>query len=223
MVADTRHELETLGFQQLVDGPTRFWPGVADSMLDHTWTNNSSRIIKVENIVNSASDHNLVKTTIRTKNPVKIKHCTRMRKRKHFDNLKYKSRLAELDWSELYQCENIDVANHNFESKVLGILEDMAPMRSMQSRKNYRNWIQDSTKTLMAARDCARENARFSKLDVDWNIYKQLRNRCNKQTRQDRKELQDKLFSKLMTWKKIPRTHSSSQEKYLDGEQVLHP
>ena len=40
MTEDTKAELETQGFIQLVDKPTRFWPGHTPSLLDHTWTNN---------------------------------------------------------------------------------------------------------------------------------------------------------------------------------------
>ena len=71
----------------------------------------------------------------------------------------------------------------------------MAPLKPVQFRKNYRNWVQDSTKILMAARNAARDIASMSKKDEDWTTYKNLRNRCNKLVRQDRINQQANLFN----------------------------
>ena len=39
MVDKIKAEIETLGFNQMVENPTRSWPGVPDSTIDHCWIN----------------------------------------------------------------------------------------------------------------------------------------------------------------------------------------
>ena len=66
MVDKIKQEIETLGFQQIVEGITRTWSGQPDSLLDHIWLNNMDRIIYKRNIVRSFSDHNLLLISLRT-------------------------------------------------------------------------------------------------------------------------------------------------------------
>ena len=46
MVKETREKIETLGFVQLVHGPTRFWRETAPSLLDQVWSNHPNKIFK---------------------------------------------------------------------------------------------------------------------------------------------------------------------------------
>ena len=60
MVNLDKHEIETLGYTQLVHGPTRFWPQKADSLIDKCWTNNPDKVVHTLNIINGTTDHNLI-------------------------------------------------------------------------------------------------------------------------------------------------------------------
>ena len=105
-----------------------------------------------------------------------------------------RARIAAIDWTELHQTDNINIANHIFENKVLSVLDNMMPLKCVQNRKNYINWVTDSTKELMSAKDTARENTRLTKREDDWSDYKNLWNRCNKQVKKDRVEHQEHLY-----------------------------
>ena len=65
MVNLMKEEIQTLNFQQLVNGATRFWPSKADSLIDHFWTNRPDRILSVRNIPRAAADHNAIEVTIK--------------------------------------------------------------------------------------------------------------------------------------------------------------
>ena len=47
MITETKNSLEAGGFFQLVDDVTRSWPGQADSLIDHFWSNDPQKIIQI--------------------------------------------------------------------------------------------------------------------------------------------------------------------------------
>ena len=49
MVQQTKDELETLGFCQMIRGFTRTWPGQPNSLVDQLWTNEPGCIISTTN------------------------------------------------------------------------------------------------------------------------------------------------------------------------------
>ena len=91
----------------------------------------------------------------------------------------------------------MDVASHMFETKYLTILEEMAPMRKFQSRRRKTSWISDTTKNMMISRDIARDAAVASSQEEDWELYRNLRNCCNKRVKTDRKEKLRESFERM--------------------------
>ena len=136
MVDKVKEEVETLGFNLIVQGFTRTWPGVPDSLVDHCWMNSQNRLIYYRNIVRSFSDHNLLIVSFRTKNKNMDKHDIVKRERKGLDLLLYKNEIAKIDWTELYAASDIDKINSIFEEKVLGVLDAMAPVKAFQKGLN---------------------------------------------------------------------------------------
>ena len=67
MVDDVKDQIETSGFQQLVDGYTRSRRQQVDSCLAHVWSNHSERVLKVYNDIWGDSDHNVVGVIISVK------------------------------------------------------------------------------------------------------------------------------------------------------------
>ena len=60
-----KNRIETLGFTQVIEGDTRFWPGTPSSLIDHCWQNCTERIMSVKNVEIAVSDHNLQEIQIR--------------------------------------------------------------------------------------------------------------------------------------------------------------
>ena len=72
-----KNNIETMGFHQLIETATRFWPNQSSTLLDHSWTNRPLKIVKTANISRSSSDHNVIITTIRTENCIEQQHNIR--------------------------------------------------------------------------------------------------------------------------------------------------
>ena len=65
MITDSKNTLEASGFYQLVKEVTRSWPGQVDSLIDHFWTNEPSKVLSVTNLVRAVGDHNVITATVR--------------------------------------------------------------------------------------------------------------------------------------------------------------
>ena len=76
--------------------------------------------------------------------------------------------------------ENLDIMNSYFEEKICQVLECLAPMKTFQVRKNFKNWVDLELKLKMENRDKKRELARRTSLEGDWLQYRALHNECTK-------------------------------------------
>ena len=146
MVNRTKLEVETIGFTQLVDRTTRAWEGMDDSTVDHIWTNDADRIIAHDNEVRSGSDHNVVSVVMRTKDRISQKQEILIRSWKDLDKDRVKLKMRLIDWTDIYLTKNIDIANDILETRILNVLNSEAPLKVVQVRKNFRNWVQNSLK-----------------------------------------------------------------------------
>ena len=194
MVQRTKDIIEEAGHTQMVRGPTRCWPGQADSLVDQCWVSLPQRIVSCTNEVRASSDHNLVSTLVRTKDKLAGSQEILKRTWKNFSLDNFRLEVSQLDWTTFHETENLDILNTIFEENVNSALEKVAPLKSVQIRKNHRNWVDLELKQLMASRDSLRETARQSSSQLDWDNYKITRNRCNKMLLRKKHEYVAKLY-----------------------------
>ena len=137
MVDLVKEEIETLGFYQLVEGMTRCWNAQPDSLIDHCWSNVPQKLVYHKNVVRAFSDHNLIVENFRTKDRLENRHDIVKRLRKNMDISIYKSNIAQIDWTEVYEST---VMNSTFVDKISKVLDDLAPIKKLQ-RRNYKSWV----------------------------------------------------------------------------------
>ena len=194
MVEKTRDEMEPEGFTQTVRGYTRQWPGQSDSLLDQCWVNHPTRVICTTNENRSSSDHNYIGVVLRTKDKKDNNFESKRRVWKNFKPENFRMRLRNIDWEPLYSSKNINTVNDYFVEKVGGALEEEAPSKFIQSRKNHCNWVSGDMVNKMEDRDSARQAARISDSQEDWATYRRLRNNCSKELKNCKDEYFKKLF-----------------------------
>ena len=162
MVDEVKDNIETLGFHQLIQGYTRCWNMQPDSLIDQCWSNVPQKLVYHRNVVRSVSDHNLIVVSFRTKEKIENRHDIVKRLRKGMDAVAYKSDIAGIDWTELYNSNNVDIINNIFVEKVTEVLNKHAPLKTLQRRRNYKCWVDATLKESMLDRDRLREAARIS-------------------------------------------------------------
>ena len=188
MVESTKLVIETIGFFQLVEGQTRAWKNQEDSCLDHIWTNFPGKILQVRNVVRAISDHNVIECSVRIKGKLGQTQEIQKRKRKNYSEVRYKNSIKNIDWSTMYETDDIDDAYEIFEKQVEKCIETESPMKVIQPKKIFKEWMDVETLNMVRDRDAAREKARQSQLDEDWIQYKVCRNKCTLAVRSMKKK-----------------------------------
>ena len=123
----------THGVVQLVNGPTRHFPGQLSTGLDHYYTNRSDKVSVVEKHFNGGSDHMLI-SAVRFSKTVKSKpKYLRKRCYGYFDPEYFKERVQQIRWLDIYLSNDVNEAVNLFYDKIRYILDAMAPMRTIQN------------------------------------------------------------------------------------------
>ena len=212
MVNKIKTDIEMGGFTQLLRTPTRFWSNQEPSIPDHIWTNTPERVLEVQNLKRAVSDHNatIVRISL-TERPTK-KHEIVTRSRKNFNLTRYQERIGAIDWTEFYKITDVNILNDIFCTKVVEILDSEAPIKVIQSRKGYRHWLSEDTKTKMTIRDTARDDAIANQSVDEWRTYRKLRNQCTKMTDRDRKAHLKQTYHKIAQEKDTKKLHKTTRE-----------
>ena len=195
MVDCVKNLIEIDGFVQLVENHTRTMRHQTDSLLDHIWSNCHHRTVSITNEVRGDSDHNVIGIVVATKYIKSSGHNILRRSWKNFNKERCLTQLRLLDWNSILLESNADIANSKFEDMVNGVMNKEAPMKVIQQRINYCKWLSTETKDLMQDRDLARESAKLTGSNVDWETYKFLRNASTKAQRKDKTAHLNKIYS----------------------------
>ena len=121
--------------------------------------------------------------------------------------------LGKVDWSEVYSCQDVDLAAEIFTRKFVQVLNLHAPWILYQQRKHYTPWVTESTKEEMKKRDslkkCFEDHAIAGNSEAAgqaWIEYKKLRNKVNNRKKFEEKNFKSEKISRSLdspadTWK----------------------
>ena len=209
-------------FHQLVSGITRTQYNSVSNMvdmscIDHVYCNYKHRCSQVKIITNGASDHDQVSYTRYSKDPPSPARVIRKRSYKNFKVDEFIEELDTVDWTEVYACEDVDVAAEVFGRKFRFIVNKHAPWVKIQARKHFLPWLSSQTKEMMKLRDkwkykakqlsSSREDNVASVEETEaWNQYKYFRNKVNNRKKDEEKhfkaeKITENLHSAEQTWK----------------------
>ena len=124
MVEMVKRQIETMNMHQMIQGPTRFWPGTQPSLIYHCWGNTIQNICNVKNVTRGTGDHNLLSLNYRIKGKVAARLETKMRDRRSFNLEELKRRLTVTNWSSVLEAKDVNIANTEFEDKFVNILNE---------------------------------------------------------------------------------------------------
>ena len=116
------------------------------------------------------------------------------RNKNNFDSVIFKNRVKEIDWNELFEQTNVNVACDLFSQPLVKILDEMAPLQKIQIRKSFTPWVSDDTKNIMKLRDETRTKAVNSSQEEDWILYRALRNKCTAEVVRDKNKYNTKKY-----------------------------
>ena len=196
------------GVSQHVVGPTRHFPGQVSTGLDHYYTNRPAKLSQVQSFYCGGSDHMLI-TGIRNSRSFKTSpRYIRKRSYKNFDPDLFVTAVQNVSWLELYLCDEVDQAVEIFTNKITAILDEMAPMKTLQIRTNYAPWLSEKTASLMIRRDELLKLASETKCREDWVRFKHVRNTINNRLKYEeytwqKARLDECSNNSAKTWKSV--------------------
>ena len=160
------------GVVQLISGPTRYFPGCTPSGLDHLFTNVPEKITNVQKHFHGTSDHQFIVATRISKSIKSSPQYIRKRSYKNVDSVTFIEAVKSIRWLDLYLSEDVNEAVKIFTCTLRKILDHMAPMKTIQIRKNYIPWISEETKRMIVERNELKKIASMSGHENDWANYK---------------------------------------------------
>ena len=197
MIEAVKDTIEVLGFQQQITGSTRQMRNQTDSLLDHIWSNCPERTINFFNEIRGSSDHNVIGIDFSLKEIKSGGHNIIKRSWKNFDESKCKTEFKNTDWSDILKVKNVDVATSMLEERIKKIIDRLAPIKTIQPRSHFKNWISQDTKNTMILRDMEREKAKITDSEENWTEYRRLRNCCTKMQKNDKSKYISEMYEKI--------------------------
>ena len=108
------------------------------------------------------------------------------------------------------QCRDVDTAATLLTAGLTRVLDEMAPVRTIQSRQDYAPHMGEETKQLLSRRNSAQERAVHTGVPEDWRDYSALRNLTTASLRRDlaswrRRKLNSAENSPSAVWSAVKR------------------
>ena len=177
LIAELFSRILPHGVSQLVKSATRIRVGQPESGLDHFYSNEPNKLSPVQVVTCGGSDHKLIGATRYSSKIKKSVRYVTKRCYKHFNREQFISEVRKINWWQIYECEDVELVLQILTDNLTNILDQMAPIRTIQIRENYAPWLSQETKNVMTERDIAQQVAATSKFEDDWKIFKRLRNK----------------------------------------------
>ena len=144
---------ELLNLKQLITKPTRV-SDATETTIDLILTSDVSRISENGVIICGLSDHFMV---FCTRKKIKLKSVchktTKSRVTKNYSTEGFNRELANLDWSNVLECTNVDEAWHLFKHNFTSILDKIAPLKTTRIKTHSEPWMNSDILTAMKTRD----------------------------------------------------------------------
>ena len=197
-----------LGVSQLVAGATHLTRGQARSGLDHLYSNKPDKLSSVQTYITGLSDHKLIKVIRFAKSFRQNPRYIRKRTFKNFDTEQFLENLENSNLEEVLACNDDNDATELLEYKISRVLDDMAPIKTIQTRTNYVPWLSEDAKKIQKEKIDAQKKAAITDNSDDWRQFRALRNQFTSKSRSDKEawekeKLNDKQNSSTDIWKVV--------------------
>ena len=194
---------------------------VEKSCIDHIATTSPDKCEKISVTSAGNSDHMAIIVTKHSKEIVEKPEVVKKRSYKNFTEANFIREVKYTDFEPVMEETDENEAAKKFCSIFRSILDNHAPIKVFQTRKNYAPWVSTETKSLIEERDKLKEESTQSDDPEVLKRYKILRNKIKSRLENhEKKEYYKNKFSEANTdsgksWK--------TAYQFLDKTQVLSP
>ena len=220
------------GVVNMVSGPT--WHRAEQKAgLDQICSNKPEKMSPVELLWTGMSDHALLKTHRWSKTLPKQARYVKKRIFKKFDPQAFKRMVSEMpELAIIESLESVEEASRLLTQGLTRVLDQLAPLQTIQTRTNYAPHLSPATKELQASREAAQEKAMMTGTPEDNRVYRSLRNQTLTSLRADRakweKEKLSSANSPANVWRSAKEiagwnTSGPPSQLYIEGKHITSP
>lgn len=204
--------MESVNFSVLPLSPTHHNITSSDSWIDFILVSSPEYVVSHGQIsAPGFSRHDLIHLSYRLKPPKAPAKLLQIRNfaRIDYKNLQHDASL--IDWSDLYQCADINIMVNIFNDHIHELYEKHAPLHTIQIKRPPAPWITTEVRQGMNRRDRAFRKFKKYRSDENWLYYKTARNRCNQLVRAAKR----RYFHNNLT-----NTSPANVWKFLNSQQI---
>lgn len=196
--------MRNAGLNQKVQDYTRITEN-SKTIIDLVFTNDKEAKIAVKRTP-KITDHDIISVTVENKNQTREPNNETYKSRdiKRIKETNIGEILIKKKWSNGDVNHMLDVYYNN----IIEVINEIAPIQIRQTKYSVNKWFDDETNSLIKRRNVAYEKACLQDTDINWSMYKELRNSVTTLIRRKKKAYYENLIdenkndSKLM-WKAI--------------------
>ena len=117
-----------------------------------------------------------------------------------------------------YEKYNIKKAYNDFLfRKLIKVVNNISPLKAMRIKNTSTEWFDREIAEKLSIRDKLFKKFKSSRLNIDWEIYKEARNEVQRTIKQKKKQyLQEKLSENITkkTWANFKTTRATEQKEF---------
>ena len=232
MVSKYKEFCQEFSFTQIIRSPTRISSN-SSSLLDHILTNSNTKISNSGVIDTGLSDHQLIYCTRKVRRTKLNTHNQVLsRVLKNYSAEKFTDVLAQFQFPNYSFFSDANTAYSDFSTKLLRILNDIAPLKEKRIKTNTQEWFDREIGDQMEIRNKLLKKFKASKLNVDEESYKNSRRNVqhlitHKKRIYYENKLKENIGKPKELWKTLkslglPNKKSSSSTFCLKKDGALH-
>ena len=198
------------GLKQLIKSPARVTPNTS-TLIDHILTNTNGKITECGLINIGLSDHQMIFCTKKIKKEKLGDHKQiSFRYFKTYSVDEYKKALGKVTSPNYEKYHNINMAYNNFFQKLIEVVNNTAPLKTARIKNTRNEWFDKEVAKKLSKRDKLFKKFKSSRLNTDWEIYKEARNDIQRTIKQKKKQyLEEKLSENMAKPKQLYQTLKS--------------
>lgn len=159
---------------------THHAPHCNPSLLDLIIVSDPSKVATHGQLSASFSYHDLLFLSYKIRPPKRKSKFLFLRSFKNIDMDRLMEDAGRIDWSPVYDCNDVDSMVSLFNKLVLELYDKHAPLKKVKVKHLPAPWLSDGIKQQMSKRDKAKRRYRRDPTEENWSSYKKLRNRCSR-------------------------------------------
>ena len=144
--------MKNMNLTQLIDKPTHITANT-ERLIDHVWTNNAEPFAPHGAIDLGLSDHAMIFLSRKRAKISKAKHKIFVRNYPTFNPDAFTADVANMDWSYLEECDDVDLPAIYFTEKLVALMNKHLPWKTIHISINTAPWITSEFLSLIDYRE----------------------------------------------------------------------